>query len=728
MTDTIAAQPVQGAPDDRESAPSAVTWLFGATALVGAGLLFIVQPMVAKLVLPSYGGSATVWSTSSLFFQVLLLGGYVYTHLTTTRLSRRVQPRVHLVVLAVPLLVLPIALPGSAVPGADTSPTLWLLRTLAVMIGLPFIVVCTTGPLLQRWYSWTDGKRAEDPYFLFAASNLGSFGGLLAYPFLIEPHLSLAQQRTMWSFGFVAFAVLMATCGWVASRNRSPVAPADEPRPTQASPVGARRIAYWTALAFLPSTLMLAVTAHLSTDVAPIPLLWVVPLAVYLATFVIAFARTSRSAPVIVTRLAVATAVVATVLAPGSGSLPIALLVGVNLLVLTLAAYAAHARLAADRPEPAHLTLFYLVIAAGGALGGIVNGLVAPVVFDRVWEYPLVLVSIPLLLIGLQSYPDNWFTRRYHPAFVTFAVAGLSLVAYQAASATVDGPALVRATVVLALVALGWAVSRHPVALAVSLALAFAVTTVRDAGDTVERTRTFYGSYAIKESDGQHLFVHGNTVHGTQYLDERRTEPTTYYRSAGPLGDVFGARAYDEVGVIGLGTGTIAAWGVPDQTMTFFEIDPEVATVAQDPSLFRYLSDSEADIEVVEGDGRLLIEESGTFDLVVLDAFNSDSIPVHLLTSEAMARYAAHLEDDGVLAVHISNRVFDLEPVLAAAADDLGWTAAVGRKGGSWWVVLSPDPQLVDSLLEEDGWARVDGSEQVHWSDDYSSILDVLRR
>lgn len=728
MTDTLEATAAQASPVPRDRR-TAVAWLFGMTGFTGAGLLFMVQPMVAKLVLPSYGGSATVWSTSSLFFQVLLLLGYAYTHVSTGRLSSRTQPRLHLLVLLVPILTLPVALPGSAAPAPDASPALWLLRTLVLMIGLPFFLLSTTGPLLQRWYSWTDGVRSDDPYFLFAASNFGSFGGLLAYPFLIEPHLTLDQQRFGWSIGFVAFALLMGVCGIVAGRARTDDAPAPGTAgPSAFPPPALSRVATWTLLAFLPSTLMLAVTAHLSTDVAPIPLLWVVPLAIYLATFVVAFARTSRTAPVALTRIAVVVAVTVAVTAPSSGHLPIGVQVGMNLAALTLVAYAAHARLAADRPDPAHLTHFYLVIAVGGALGGLMNGLLAPAVFDRVWEYPLALMAVPLLLVGLQSYPDNWFTRRYHPAFVAFVVAGLPLAAYQVVLSGMSAGALAQAAVTLGLAGLGWMASRHPGPLALSLVLAFSLAAVREAGDTLERTRTFYGSYAVKEQDGRHLLVHGNTVHGVQVLGAGSDQPTTYYRAAGPLGDVFRARAFQDVAIIGLGAGEIAAWGEVGQRMKFFEVDPEIVDLASDASLFTYLSDSPATLEIAVGDGRLLMsaEPEQSMDLVILDAFNSDAIPIHLLTREAMHTYARGLRSDGLLAVHISNRIFDLEPVLAAAAEDLGWTARIGDFGGSRWVVLGADPNQVKDAARGDRWREPSG--RVRWTDDYSSLLDVLLR
>lgn len=660
------------------------TVLFTVTAFLGAALLFVVQPLVARLLLPSYGGSATVWSTASLFFQVVLLLAYLWAHWSTRRWGHRGQPRVQLVLLLLPLAVLPVAVPGGSQPGDDVEPALWLLRTLALMVGLPFLVIACTGPVVQRWYSWV-GPRGEDPYFLFAASNLGSFVGLLAYPFLVEPWLSLAAQRLAWSAGFAAYAVLMASCALVtirAGRDTAAVRLETTPRPA------ARRILSWGLLAFVPSSLMLGVTAHLSTDVSPIPLLWVVPLAIYLATFVAAFASTSRKPPVLVGW--VATVLGAAALYASGSSDELLPAVVVNLVLVAAVGYAAHGRLAADRPAPDHLTLFFLVVAAGGAAGGLVNGLLAPALLDRVWEYPLILVCLPLLLVG--TGPGRPRVRRAVPVAATAVLLAFALWASQ---------------------------------LQVSGAM--------------ERTRSFYGAYRVVDDLGTHTLVHGTTVHGRQFFRDplRRTMPTTYYVSRGSCEDLFRIMAgrLDEVGIVGLGAGTMAAYGEEGERFTFFEIDADIVATARDTDLFTFLADSDADIEVQVGDGRLEIADQpeGTLDLLVLDAFSSDSIPVHLLTREAMREYAAALAPDGVLLVHISNRFFDLEPVLSAAAADLGWDATLGTSladtpgsTASTWVALTPDYEVTRQLLGQAEWRPVSEDRRVTWTDDYSSVLAVL--
>lgn len=723
---------------DGPVASGLLTLVFAFAAFIGASLLFVVQPMIARLLLPSYGGSATVWSTSSLFFQVLLLVGYIYAHWSTRRFGRIWQPRLHLLVLAVPLVLLPINLPADAAPGADSSPALWLLRTLALMIGLPFLVVSTTGPLLQKWYSWTNGRRSQDPYFLFAASNLGSFGGLLAYPLLIEPTLTLQQQQRTWSVAFVAYAVLTAVCGLAAARSRAAQGSVTTAPTSATEPLARSRMALWLWWAFLPSALMLAVTAHVTTDVAAVPLLWVVPLAIYLATFVIAFARTSRNVPVTATRVAIATAFLAALSAalPALGGSVVGE-IAIAMAMLGMVAFVAHARLSADRPVPEHLTTFYIVVAVGGALGGVLNGLVAPIVFDRVLEYPLVMASIPLLMVGL--VPTLSRLDRLAERKVLWPVVLLSMAAVGSAGVGIrfvkgaDMPMISWVSLIVLAGILVFRVSEHTRISVVALVLLFGVPMLVEQVGGLDQSRTFFGSYRVFERGGQHLLIHGRTVHGSQFTDERSGVPTTYYARSGPLGAIFDARDVRELGVIGLGAGTIAAYGEPGMRITYFEIDPEIVRIARSTRLFTYLADSEAEIETITGDGRLKVAEQpeGRFDALMLDAFSSDAIPVHLLTEDAMRMYASRIKPDGYLAVHISNRVFDLEPVLAAAAADLGWSSAVGVGGSgdgaslSQWVVLSPSDELVDGLLAHDDWSDL-GERKVHWTDDFSSILDVL--
>lgn len=731
MTQTLRASAPSTRPGRRDAA---AVGLFSATAFVGAGLLFLVQPMVARLLLPLYGGSATVWSTSSLFFQVMLLAGYLYTDRTTSLLAPRTQQALHAVVLLAPLAFLPLALPADAAPPTDVSPVAWLLRTLLVVVGIPFLVLATTGPLVQRWYSWSDRPRAQDPYFLFAASNLGSFAGLLCYPFVVEPLLSLDAQLRLWSWLFVGFVALTGACLLATRATRETRAHLDRPAPVAPRP-SRGRVMRWTAWSFLPSGLMLAVTAHVSTDIAAIPLLWVVPLSIYLATFVVAFARTTRTPPRAAIHVAVSLAFLGAVVGFVGLPLPVAGVIVLQMLMLAAVAFAAHARLAADRPDPSRLTTFYLVVAVGGALGGLLNGVVAPLVLDRVLEYSLLVAAVPLLMLGMRSDDGD------DPAVLPRS-ARVGLLAGAAAVLVVSAAALplLRESGLLLglllLVSCAAVAAVLPVYRLVSLAVvaAVAIAPLLVGGpNEIEHRRTFYGSYAVEATEETHKLRHGTTLHGLQYLDEERREvPTTYYAPTGPLGDVFELPDRRDVGVVGLGVGTIAAYGAPGQSMTFFEIDSEVVEMASDPELFTYLSDSEAELRTVVGDGRLRLAEepARSLDLIVLDAFTSDAIPVHLLTQEALREYTTRLRPGGLIAVHISNRVFDLRPVLRGAADDLGWQAVVSVKSGdspgataATWVVLG-EPGSLSGLTAQGEWDELP-SRSVRWTDSFSSLLSV---
>jgi len=672
--------------------------LFATASFVGAALLFLVEPMLAKLVLPYFGGSPMVWNTSTLFFQTLLLGGYLYVHLTTRRAGPRRHPWLHLALLVAPLLALPVALPDEPAPPPDAEPALWLLRVLLLAAGLPFALLATTGPLLQRWLSWTAHPRADDPYVLYAASNAGSVVGLLGYPFLVEPAVGLATQARWWSWAYVGFAALVVACGVATARStaRQPVPPparraAGAPGPSWRTRVG------WAALAFLPSSLMLGVTTHVSTDIAAIPLFWTVPLAIYLATFVVAFGRRTRRPPRVTALVAAALSLPVLVVLRTSVP-PVWLSVSLDLALLTAAGLAAHGRLAASRPGVEHLTGFYLVVGLGGALGGLLNGLLAPVVLDRPLEFPVVVALVPLVAVGLTSGRARRSRRAVPPV-----------------------PGFLRQPLVL-----------------MSLVLVSTFVLLDDrGGGVVLRERTFFGSYRVIEGTERRTLVNGTTVHGWQELRGAWAgEPTSYYSRGGPIGDVMaaygGTPVLDRVALVGLGVGTMAAYGTPGQRMDFYEVDPAMAGIAR--TRFDYLRESAADIRVILGDARLrLATARGAYGLVVLDAFTSDAIPAHLLTVEAVRGYVRRLAPGGLLAVHVSNRHLDLAPVLGAAARELGLVARVRRDGvteeqasPSTWVVLARDRADLDRLLTRPGWDPVEGDTARAWTDDYSSVLQVL--
>jgi spermidine synthase len=701
----------------------AILGLFATAIFAGATLVFLVQPMVARMVLPLFGGSQAVWTTSMLFFQAVLLVGYGYAHASTRLLGPSRQPIVHAVVLVLAVAALPIGR-GLAPPPADASPSLWLLGVLAVAVGAPFFVVTTASPLLQRWLVTSGHAAGRDPYFLYAAGNVGSLMGLLAYPFVVEPMLTLNQQARLWSIGYGLFVLLSFGCLIVARRGGALVHAAS---PRVSVPSLTWRIrARWVGIALVPSSLMLGVTTYISTDVASFPLLWVLPLAVYLLTFVVAFARrplvTSGTAARL---LPLPTAVVFAELL-GAVSLPLPVTLLMQLLVLFLVGVLAHGRLAEERPVPERLTEFYFLLSLGGVLGGALNALVAPVVFNSVVEYPLALV----LALTLRRGPRG----RIVDVVPVLAVLFGSL----AALVVVHNPSAVRvvfAGAVVACLAIG---VRRPMRL--TLSFAFLTLLLATASGGVYTERTFYGVLRVTERDGEHRLFHGTTLHGVErFAGPLAGEPLSYYARRGPLGDVFAAYPrFDHVDAIGLGVGTVAAYGQLGERLTFYELDPAVARIAGNPRFFTFLRDSRADVKIVLGDRRRMIARvpAGTSDLVIVDAFSSDAVPVHLLTREALELYVSKLRPGGLIAFHVTNRHLELAPVVARAARALGLAAverddraegARGTRTPSRWVVIARSQQRLEPLLERSGWRIPEVSAGRVWTDDYSNVLSVVK-
>lgn len=744
-----------------------VDLLFAGVIFLGAALLFLVQPMIGRMVLPRLGGSPAVWNTCLVFFQLVLLAGYVYADVLGRRRSARVQAGVHLVPLVGAALLLPLALPAGWQPAPDADPAGALLRVLVPAVGLPFAVLATTGPLLQRWYSLAGGVRAHDPYVLYAASNAGSLTGLLSYPLLVEPSLALRAQAIAWSIGFVAYAMGVCACGVVAARRPAPGAPVrtdgeEAVLDASGARARARERLWWLVLALVPSSLLLGTTQYISTDVAAVPLLWVLPLAVYLGSFIVAFAGTGAPACAWAARLfPLAAAGVALVMLLGVVDI-LWLMVGTHLALLACACTVCHGRLAAARPAAHRLTEYYLVIAAGGAIGGLLTALVAPRVFSGVTEYPLAIIGACLLrpavswwggvpaASGRGSRALRWVLDCAAPVvLVAVFLAGYFVVIRRAAQ---DAPLgeWARAVVLGAGPALVLLLAHtRPVRLGLCVGAVFLCVGFQSLAEerTLLQVRTFFGVHRVQsnERDTQRWLMHGSTRHGYQFRDEsaRRT-PLGYYHPDGPLGAVMRATAGppgSAVGVIGLGTGAIAAYASPSRSVTFFEIDPAVAAIAQSADLFTYLADAQGDVAVVIGDGRraLRTQPPGRFRVLVADAFTSDAVPAHLLTREAVAEYLERVEPGGVVAMHITNRHLGLEPVLAAIAEDLGLHAiawddvpapdAVARGHfSSHWVVLARRDEDLAGVRETGPWRRAQRRAGVRaWTDDYSNLVRLLR-
>jgi SAM-dependent methyltransferase len=681
--------------------------LYALTIVVSAFLLFQVQPIIAKIILPWFGGSAAVWTVCMLFFQMALLLGYLYAHALVRYLKPRTQMLVHAGLLLVSALALPVYPSASWKPVGVEEPTLRILGLLAVTVGLPYFLLSTTGPLLQAWYA----RRFQGsmPYRLYALSNAGSMFALLSYPFLFEPVFTTHQQAWMWSAAYGVFVVL---CGVTAigsgraalagpGRDEAAAASAD------AAPPSAKTYLMWLLLPAVASLLLLAITNHLSQNVAAIPFLWVLPLSIYLLTFILCFEGSGwyRRNPYL-QLLAVALGSMAYALSMDStGSVPIRVMVPLFAMGLFTCCMVCHGELARLKPDPRYLTHFYVMIAAGGALGGLLVGLVAPHLFNALYEMPLGLVACAVLVVWVlrQDAELKWFQRWRQPVPIVAAVLTVALAVFVGMQIRNS----VRGSRVL--------------------------------------VRNFYGALRVRDNgpatqlDATRTLTHGTINHGEQFLNPaRRDLPTTYYGPDTGVGLAIREREKTRairVGVIGLGTGTLAAYGRPGDYYRFYEINPLVLRLAH--TEFSFLGDSKAKVEVAMGDARLSLERESpeNFDVLAVDAFSSDSIPVHLLTLEAMELYFRHLRPDGVLAVHISNRYLDLAPVLAGETRATGKVARLVDTddddtqdvfGATWVLMTSPASGFHGEELKN---STEIGSQRTArlWTDDYSNLFRILK-
>jgi len=747
-----------------EGTPAAVAPLIGAnrilsalplhcTALfLGAFLLFAIQPMFTKMILPLLGGTPAIWNTAVMFFQGMLLSGYLYAHLLS-RLSRlRWQVLMHGSVLALGLLFLPVHPAWSEAPSGGVRPVPWLVGLLTVSIGLPFFAVSATAPLLQRWFSRSGHPRASDPYFLYVSSNIGGLLALLAYPVLIEPLVGLKLQSRAWAAGYVLLALAIVLCSislraWYGLRPATLPKPAPGPDRTVAL---SRRItwdsrAHWVVLSFVPSALLLAVTLHISTDVASAPFLWVAPLSLYMLSFIIVFARR----PILKHKwMLLLQLVVYALLAVYFTRMTLLPLLALHLAALFVTAMVCHGELVRLRPAAEHLTEFYLWMSVGGLLGGVFCVLVAPVLFNSVLEYPLVLTLGCLLRPG----STGGGRRQY---LLDVLLPGLFALLFFFLQAFLDfgvfkflGAASNWLLFVVALLAF-YSFRHRPLRLALAFApLIFGLIFLDDVSRQLLRRRSFFGVYTVSADKERqtHYLYHGNIIHGSQRMEPATiSTPTGYYCEDGPLGQVFAAvgtaRKLRHIGCIGLGTGTTACYRQPGQRLTFFEVDPVIERIARNPDLFRYLEPGGQDVEVILGDGRQNVSRmpDGTFDLLILDAFSSDAIPAHLLTREALAIYLRKLVPGGIAVFHISNQYVRLEPVVANLVADAGLSALiqdyepdsedtteVERLSSTWVVVARNDADLA-CLEGDDRWRPLEPDARVGiWTDDYSNLFKIL--
>jgi hypothetical protein len=732
------AAPTLGASHLRAALP-----LFAATLFASALLLFAVQPMFAKMVLPILGGAPAVWSVAMVFFQAALLAGYGYAHLLARTLPVPYAALVHLGVLAVAAFTLPIAMADFGTPPSDGI-ALWLVALFTVSIGLPFAALSASAPLLQSWFAATGHTQARNPYVLYAASNLGSFAALLAYPLVIESLLPLRVQAWAWSVGFAGLAILVAVAGVIAARGEGSVVRTAAVH--AAAPTWRDRLS-WIALAAIPAGLVIAVTAYISTDVAAAPLLWVLPLALYLLTFVAVF----RDKPWF--RHDIVLKVVPFLVAPLSISLLgaerafWAATISLNLLGMFALALACNGEVYARRPAPARLTEFYLWTSFGGVLGGIFAGLLAPHLFDRTSEYPILIVAALLAMPGALGQSVRDFLKRIWPAL---AVAAVAIVQPFLFDLHLGHATLLPFQVALVLlVGVMLLVRRDTARFAALAAVAFIVTGVWQPGASViETTRSFFGVHRIVEVGAHRLLHHGTTIHGVERVRDAegkavtgRPEPLAYYYFGGPISEgIVAARATQSglrnVAVVGLGAGTLACHVRDGENWTFFEIDPEVVRLARES--FRFLPQCAPNAPVVLGDARLTLAASKQqYDLIVLDAFSSDAIPTHLLTREALRGYLARLSPHGMIVMHISNRHLELANVVSAvgAAEGLATSVKVDTKANDFITdfrsnalvaALARTPVDLRDLPE--GWQRLAPTTVAPWTDDYSDVVGAILR
>jgi len=750
--------------------------LYALTILVSAFLLFQVQPVIAKIILPWFGGSAAVWTTCLLFFQMVLLLGYLYSHAVVRYLKPRLQMIVHTVLLVGSALALPIFPSAAWKPSGTEEPTWAILKLLGLTVGLPYFLLSTTGPLIQAWYARQ--FKGGMPYRLYALSNAGSMFALLSYPVLFEPLLTTHQQAYSWSVAYGAFAVL---CGFTAIRSGNSFQAAEGAGTEDGARPGLRLYLLWLLLPACASILLLAITNHLSQNVAAIPFLWVLPLSIYLLSFILCFEGSgwySRSVYLVLLAVGLGSMAYSDVV-DATGNVPIKVLVPLFSIGLFTCCMVCHGELARLKPHPRYLTHFYLMISAGGAMGGLLVGLVAPHVFNALYELQIGLAACALLtLIVLHGDSEmNWFRELLPPAVIlcgAFVLAMAGQIAYgQRGRLLSAGLSVVRLVnkkfsepdefmnyvllVVLLICAAAtlavlrgfrlrgkWAAfGAETVALVLVGFLAFQVKQLT--ADYRVTVRNFYGALRVRDSgtpsefDATRTLTHGTINHGEQFLNPmRRDLPTTYYGPNTGVGIAIREKQKGgaiRVGVIGLGTGTLAAYGRLGDYYRFYEINPLVLRLAR--SEFTFLPDCKAQLDVAMGDARLSLEREApeNFDVLAVDAFSSDSIPVHLLTREAMDVFFRHLKPDGILAVHISNRYLDLQPVLEGETKALGKVArlvdtdddeSAGVFGATWVLMTSPVGGFDGEVQEHS--AEIASHRNVRlWTDDYSNLFQILK-
>jgi hypothetical protein len=736
-------------------------WAFTITTFFSALLLFSVQPMFTKMVLPILGGAPSVWAVALVFFQAALLAGYGYAHILNSRIAPAKAGFVHLGLFAVALIALPISVPTILGEPPEGEPYFWQFALFAVAIGLPFMAVAANAPLLQAWFATSGHPQARDPYFMYAASNLGSFFALLGYPFLLEPLFGLSQLSRFWTVGFVLLAAAIAMCFWlIRSSQEAQIVHAVADDPDQAPPSWLDR-AGWVGLAAVPAGLLTAITTHIATDIASAPLIWVIPLSLYLLTYVLVFRERIYVPFVLLLWLHVLVVAVALFMLAATRSYGAIISGAVGLAAFFVSTLVAHRTLYLARPGARYLTQFYLLMSLGGVLGGLFAALAAPKLFSQVFEYPLLLALTfacrPGAIASLMRVPDEWLKSWITLAAGVVTVFWLPwvLTTFDISLPGTHGTAawLVGGAAIAIMLAFPTKPTRQ---LAMALVMFLAVVTLPSNVRRGPSERSYFGIYrvAVSSSGDFHTLTHGTTLHGAQRIrDERGNQvddltPTTYYHPGSPM-----ARSIETVrerlaatgkkgtyGVIGLGTGSLACYAQEGEQWQYFEIDPTVIRIASDPANFSFLHHCLPNAKIVIGDARLTLakEPDNRYDVLIVDAFSSDAVPVHLMTAEALRLYARKLTPDGIVVLHISNRYLDLDAVVSATSPLVpelkGFLLSDDTDDGTYATststvaVLSKSQAAVDAMRDKATHRNdFDPGNVRAWTDDYSDILSALK-
>ncbi|MCK5122086.1 MAG: fused MFS/spermidine synthase [Methylococcales bacterium] len=727
-------------------------FLFAGTLFISATLMFILQPLFGKLLLPLLGGSPAVWNTCMVFYQTLLFLGYLYAHYLSSKFSQHRQIQIHAAVIAISLIALPVALPDNTIPPTESNPTLWLMWTLFLAIGLPFFIVSTTSPLIQKWFSHVGHHTSEDPYYLYGASNAGSMLALLSYPFLLEPNIGLLEQQSFWGVGYGLLCILIMACGIFLWRQQQAITIEPTPDVGPAEPLSLSTKFHWLVLAFVPSSILLGLTNFISTDIASAPLLWIIPLTLYLLTFILVFSKwADKIHPIMLWLQPVILLPFIAYAFVDPAALPYWLNLILHLVAFFLAVMVCHGELAKHRPHTQHLTTYYLIMSFAGMLGGMFNTFVAPFIFNSVYEYPIMIIAALLLRPGIKSQKVS-----LQAAFpLVLLCTGLSVYLF---SDNLSQSLIYSATNALILLAgLSYAFRSRPISLALltGIILFFTLGIQNLISTTLYQERSFFGVFSVRESilldennhpEKYHELFHGTTKHGAQRLATHlQTTPLTYYSRPGPMGQVF--NVYDnqnqnwEIGAVGLGAGALACYTKPQQHWTLYEIDPLVIDIAKNPDYFTYLSRCGKNASFIIGDARLSLanEQDQKFDLLIMDAFSSDSVPTHLLTREAIELYFTKLKPNGILAFHITNRHLALKKVMSDHVSHLKLSALIQEFKpqkdiplviATDWVVMAKNAETLTPLRQSrlGNWQKLPlYFDMKPWTDDFTNIIGIWK-